>query len=236
MGKDRMKRGCRILYIFITLAVFPVNLNAGETVRINDTFSHDLVVRLFPAEHRFSAKDTITVPETHQREFHFLIHGGLKPVSLTQGVVISRETGEQGKNRPESYRVMLPAGQRSFALEYQGSVYHPLEAYGKEEARGFSQTPGIISEEGVYLAGSSFWYPVFDDGLMTFKLQVLLPPQWDAVSQGERTRHIKKEDGTSVSWESPEPQEEIVSYECPNCGKPVSETDTKCPHCGVMFS
>ena len=34
----------------------------------------------------------------------------------------------------------------------------------------------------------------------------------------------------------PESQEEAVSYECPNCGKPVSESDTKCPHCGVMFS
>jgi hypothetical protein len=124
-------------------------------------------------------------------------------------VVISRETGEQGKNLPESYRVMLPAGQRSFTLEYQGSIYHPLEAYGKEEARGFSQTPGIISEEGVYLAGSSFWYPVFDEGLITFNLQVLLPPRWDAVSQGERREHIKKEDKTLVRWESPEPQEEI---------------------------
>jgi DNA-directed RNA polymerase subunit RPC12/RpoP len=27
-----------------------------------------------------------------------------------------------------------------------------------------------------------------------------------------------------------------ASYECPSCGKPVGESDTKCPHCGVMFS
>lgn len=35
---------------------------------------------------------------------------------------------------------------------------------------------------------------------------------------------------------SPQAPEEAVSYECPNCGKPVSETDAKCPHCGAMFS
>ncbi len=28
---------------------------------------------------------------------------------------------------------------------------------------------------------------------------------------------------------------EQLSYECPNCGKPVSESDTKCPHCGAAF-
>ena len=29
---------------------------------------------------------------------------------------------------------------------------------------------------------------------------------------------------------------EEVEYECPNCGKPVLESDTKCPHCGALFS
>lgn len=29
--------------------------------------------------------------------------------------------------------------------------------------------------------------------------------------------------------------EDVVGYECPNCGKPVSENDPKCPHCGVDF-
>ncbi len=30
-------------------------------------------------------------------------------------------------------------------------------------------------------------------------------------------------------------QSHDVAYECPNCGKPVSETDTECPNCGVKF-
>jgi rubrerythrin len=29
---------------------------------------------------------------------------------------------------------------------------------------------------------------------------------------------------------------EKLEYECPACGKPVGESDDKCPHCGAMFS
>ncbi len=25
-------------------------------------------------------------------------------------------------------------------------------------------------------------------------------------------------------------------YQCPSCGKPVGESDTKCPNCGAMFT
>jgi len=28
---------------------------------------------------------------------------------------------------------------------------------------------------------------------------------------------------------------EAVEYECPVCGKSVSESDTRCPHCGAQF-
>ena len=31
---------------------------------------------------------------------------------------------------------------------------------------------------------------------------------------------------------APEP----VEYECPNCGKPVGEKDSACPHCGASFT
>jgi hypothetical protein len=50
---------------------------------------------------------------------------------------------------------------------------------------------------------------MFEDKLLTFKLRLELPPDWDAVSQGERTYHAKDISSTIVKWESPEPQEEI---------------------------
>ena len=97
----------------------------------------------------------------------------------------------------------------AFVLRYGGIIDHPVMQYGKEQARGYSHTPGLISEEGVYLAGSSYWYPIFDVPFVTFRINAELPSGWDAVSQGVRASHNKEEQRTNVSWESPEPQEEI---------------------------
>ncbi|MDH4230852.1 MAG: M20/M25/M40 family metallo-hydrolase [Nitrospirota bacterium] len=204
-----MKRICGVIVLCLSLFAFPAELPAGETTGTAGTVSHDLKIVLVPGEHRFWAKDTITVPDRFQGEFHFLLHRGLEPSSPTPGVSISREADEQGKNIYESFRVALPAGQNVFEIAYEGTIYHPVEALGKEQARGVRQTPGIISEEGVYLAGSSFWYPFLETSLVSFTLEVELPQGWEAVSQGERTEHLKKGDRTLVRWESPEPQDEI---------------------------
>jgi hypothetical protein len=198
-----MKRLFSATLILLTLAPIPVSLKAQEPVR------HDLRVALYPKEHRLTAKDTITVPENLLPELQFLLHSGLEPSSPTPGVRIIRETGKPGTIPLESLRVRLPPGKNTFVLEYGGKIHHPLEAYGKEHARGFRQTPGMISGEGVYLAGSSFWYPIFGDRFVTFTLQVEVPSEWNAVSQGELTFHAREVDTTSVRWESPEPQEEI---------------------------
>ena len=76
-------------------------------------------------------------------------------------------------------------------------------------ARGFSESPGIISDIGVYLAGSTYWVPYFNDDLITFNLTAKTPAGWKTVSQGTRT---KDEDVNGVHidrWESPEPMEEV---------------------------
>ncbi|MGQ9588195.1 MAG: zinc ribbon domain-containing protein [Thermoplasmata archaeon] len=41
------------------------------------------------------------------------------------------------------------------------------------------------------------------------------------------------EEGPSESAES---VSESVEYECPVCGKSISESDSKCPHCGAWFA
>ncbi len=204
-----MKRLLSIFFAYLALLVFPVNLNAGDTIPPETEISHNLCVKLSPAEHLLDVKDTITVPVNPRRELHFLLHRGLGPKSPTPGVIIRKENDDQAKTLFDSFKVILPAGLRTFMLEYHGSIYHPVESYGNEQARGISKTPGIISEKGTYLDGNSYWYPVFDIKLISFILEVELPTPWDAVSQGERTEHFKNKEKTLVRWESPEPQDEI---------------------------
>ncbi|HKZ56724.1 MAG TPA: M20/M25/M40 family metallo-hydrolase, partial [Thermodesulfovibrionales bacterium] len=192
--------------ILFVLIMMPVCLKAVEPSKI---IHHDLKVVLYPENHHISAQDTITFPESHLGEFQFLLHRGLNPFSPTSGVKIIGEKEQSEDVLFELFRVKLPPDLKTFVIKYNGNIYHPIEPYGKEQARGFKNTPGIISNEGVYLSGSSFWYPQFDEGMVTFNLEVELPSRWDAISQGERSFHEKEKDKTIVRWKSPEPQDEI---------------------------
>jgi hypothetical protein len=188
------------------LMMLPGRDASADAVR--DLVHHEIEATLSPRDHVIEVQDRITLPRGFAREFTFLLHRGLHPEVKTQGVSIRRER-IHGNSDAESHRVKLPSELSSFVVTYRGVIYHPVEPVGKETSQGFSDTPGIISEEGVYLSERSYWYPVFDKRFITFSLQTELPAGWDAVSQGKRMPHDKKKGVTAVRWESPEPQEEI---------------------------
>jgi len=189
----------------VAVALFSQISSAQATMAV----LHDLKIQLYPEEQRFDAQDTVTLPDRLLAEPMFVLHKGLKPSSPTPGVAIGPSTEEHPGAFIESFKVDLPTEIKTFVIQYGGKIHHPLELYGEEHARGFKQTSGIISEKGVYLAGSSFWYPVFGDALLRFKLVITLSGDWDAVSQGERTRHDRGGKQTLVQWESAKPHEEV---------------------------
>jgi hypothetical protein len=165
-------------------------------------------VSLYPGDHRLAVEDTITLPDGHGREAVILLHEGLVPAPVTSGIIIRRNERQEEGGIAAFYRVELPEGTKAFTIRYEGALFHRLDE-GGEQARGFSSTPGMISREGVFLSGASFWYPVVEGRMVAFRLQIKLPGGWDAVSQGRRGEHLKEKDRTVVSWESPEPQEEV---------------------------
>lgn len=199
----------RMIMTLAAFFLFFAGADAAEHGGEAKTIRHELRVILSPEEGRIDAEDRITLPEGMAGEFDMLLHKGMNPSAVTPGARI-RRTGDHGGGPVpiERFRVTLPAGLGSFTLRYAGRISHPLEAVGKEQARGFRKTAGIISGDGVYLDGGSYWYPRIDDGMVTFSLFVDLPSGWDAVSQGERSGHEKGR-RTFVQWDSPELQEEI---------------------------
>ncbi|UCC57499.1 MAG: M20/M25/M40 family metallo-hydrolase [Gammaproteobacteria bacterium] len=183
---------------------------------------HALDVVLSPDRSYIEATDTISLSSDKARELEFVLHPGLKPVMLTRGVVLTaiggaaearlpalnNASGSAGP-APSRYRVELPSGQTRFVLRYHGHVQHELQQGGEEYARGFRETPGTITGQGVFLAGRSFWYPYIADELMTFDLSLQLPQDWYGMSQGER---VARESGTEYvreQWRCESPQEEI---------------------------
>lgn len=202
-----MHRRCSICFSVLFLVAFPILARAGEPIH------HELKIVLEPEKHRIRVQDTLTLPArmlqpAQANKVQFALHQGLHPISVTAGVEIRQEnnrpfiSSDQTPSVPlERFNLTLPNGQRTFVLVYGGEILHALQKTGEEYGRSFSETPGIISPEGVFLAGISYWYPRFNDDLLTFTMEVKLPEGWKAVSQGQRIR-----EGT---WRSLDPQDEI---------------------------
>jgi aminopeptidase N len=210
------------LYVLFLIPVIPATPLYAQSY-----IHHEMEILLQPEQHSLFIRDIITLPESFLPEnggsIYFSLHSGMQPVSTTPGVSIIREEGKPDSAHSNSYtdtptqeecvfqedfRVTLPAGVHRFEVNYKGEIHHPLQE-GEVYARSFSETPGIISPQGIYLNGSTYWYPVFNDDLVTFTMDVRLPRSWDIITQGERIEHREEDTGIHIRWKSEEPQDEI---------------------------
>jgi Peptidase family M28/PDZ domain/Peptidase family M1 domain len=147
---------------------------------------HALRVDIDPVGHRIAVEDTITSPA-----------GTALP-----------DLPEDALPFDVAHAARLDA--RTIRLRYAATIDHPISREGEDYARGFAETEGTIQAEGVFLGGTSRWYASYgDDGLVTFDLDVTLPPGWDAMSQGKRVVHDRADTGTHVRFTCDDPQEEI---------------------------
>ncbi|MHC4600851.1 MAG: M20/M25/M40 family metallo-hydrolase, partial [Planctomycetota bacterium] len=195
---------------------------------------HRMTATLEPAEHRIEVTDEVTLPAGRaEGTLKFLLHGNLEVLSLTPGVAVGPDAGEiraedfgidpkdfsasSAVNRKKYAVVFLnrPEGAVTFTLRYRGRIHHPIRQLAQEYARGFSLTPGLIAEQGVYLGGATWWTPWFNDRLFTFELTTSVPEGWDTVSQGKRTRHEVKGGRRVTRWDSKEPMEEVYLIAAP---------------------
>jgi aminopeptidase N len=200
--------------------LLPASVSARQVIR------HELHVVLRPDHHTLLVTDSITLPETlppaGAEPRYFALYAGLSPRPLTAGVQLVRQPTETlsvpgdshvnvgGLRLPlERYAVMLPAGTRTFALQYQGAIRHAAPPQDPQDAWSMPEISGMLATEGVYLSGATHWYPRFNDEMVTFTVDVQLPLTWEVISQGKRTRHARVNDATYVRWESPAVQEDI---------------------------
>jgi aminopeptidase N len=204
----------RSILIF-TLLIF-AGLSSAQYI------NHNLEIVLTPDSNFVKVTDVITMPvDSARQEVQFQLHADLvlaevdssANYSIRQIAVNDTDSTAIQTDVPlKSYLVQINNGgaeKLSLKLEYQGEINHPIEQQAKEYARGFSQTPGIINDQGVYLSGSTYWIPKFDDELVTFNMTVYTPPEWDVVSQGTRTQREGVGAQNLFRWESPQPMDEV---------------------------
>jgi hypothetical protein len=105
------------------------------------------------------------------------------------------------------YRVALPAAGGTVRLLYAGRFDFGLSDPKEEYTRGFRETAGIVSRDGVYLAGNGFWYPHASRELVEYGMEVTQPEGWHVVSAGNGTSRDAR---GRARWESHGPADEIT--------------------------
>ncbi|RPJ84845.1 MAG: M28 family peptidase, partial [Acidobacteria bacterium] len=194
---------------------------AAYAAPAQDPVQHAMKVALDPANHRLVVTDTVTLASPPSGgAVDFVLNGALRLTSSTppaREVPIGTDSPFFGINgtsvdlerevRVKRYRVTLPPGAKpELRLAYEGQVNFGLSDEKEQYTRGFRETAGILGPEGVYLAGSGFWYPSFNRDLLTFTLEVEQPDGWHVISQGNGSSRAV--DGRA-RWDSGGPMDEI---------------------------
>lgn len=154
---------------------------------------HTLTVGVDPTAHRLSVSDQILLPAGKPAEFllnaNLLIRRATPEVEEIPVGDVSFFGINAGAEIPKAvelkrYRARTAPPGGVLALEYQGPFDFGLADAREEYTRGFRETAGILGPQGVYLAGSGFWYPHLGPELIEFQLTAAAPPGWHLISQG----------------------------------------------------
>lgn len=202
------------LLVMTTLAGFAQQKNTVQhilTVQINPTTAHIVV--------------TDSIINLQSVEIEFSLNASLTPALFSKNAKAEKMASEEkakdvGMDRDDSggtgstikvnkWKVKLKKGSGSFVVQYEGKIDFSFSGSKEDYARGFSESPGMISETGIYLAGSTFWVPALPEKDIAYTITTTLPAGWKTVSQGERTKEITKGDQHIDSWKCDTPQEEV---------------------------
>ncbi len=181
----------------------------------SQSIHHELNVDLNISDKSIEVIDSITFPAKYFNEHDTLfcfLNKNLKLQSLDKNYKLSKIEQNDTSNIFYKYIIkVLNSGKDNLTipLKYYGKITDEITTGAAEYARGFSETSGIISDEGVFMAGSTYWIPAFEESLFSFNLTVTLEPGWNVVSQGKRTINEIAGDKRKVRYESPEPMDEI---------------------------
>ncbi|NDF86104.1 MAG: peptidase M28, partial [Gammaproteobacteria bacterium] len=189
-----------------------------------ESASHYVVqATLDPAARTLEAEVQLEVPaESAGRSVEFLLASSLQIVAAEPAIErlpvegVRAFTGINGSataitasGRAARYRAVLTAGSRSIRLRYRGKIDFGFDTPGQEYARGFSETAGTINEQGVYLAGSTLWYPYLGETLFTFDLTASAPAGWQLISPGSGTAGTPDATISVARWKVTTPVDEL---------------------------
>ena len=176
----------------------------------SQSIHHNLNVQLSIRKQAVVVIDTIRFPENvvqKQDTIFFELNKNLKINPVNPDFQLLKVAGENTK--AIRYALLPVRASGVLVLEYAGRIADSLQSGAAEYARGFSETDGIISKKGVYLAGSTFWVPAFDNPLVSYTLTTRLPKGWLVVSQGKRTLNKVSDSVRIIRYDCVHPQDQV---------------------------
>ena len=189
---------------------------------LSQTVKHNVECRIDPRASYIHVKDSLFFDT--ENDFLFRLNAGFKIITHSKNVKIELlskavNSSDIGMDRDDAgdgkgvltnlWSVVFKRNRGAFFIEYEGKVDSVLKKDKNDYQRGFTESPGIICDSGVYLAGSTYWLPTIKDHLTTFVVSIGLPSDWKSVSQGERLFSGKKEGKHVDIWKCDKPQEEV---------------------------
>ena len=145
----------------------------------NVAIHHVLKVQIQPGTSHIVVVDSVFT--VGMDELVFSLNASLTPTFFSKNVkaeqlVADAEAKDIGMDRDDSggndsglklskWKLILKKGTNSFVVHYEGEISVPFSESEENYQRGFAESPGIISETGIYLAGSTYWVPTVDEKL-----------------------------------------------------------------------
>lgn len=199
----------RVMSVTILFVICCALATAEEPIR------HTLQVTLDPNLSSIHVVDRMTLPrDIDLSRTTFQLHGQLQLESNTNLIRTGSDTTQAGVPL-QSFQLSHTDPDGTVTVSYAGALHHQLAGPQEESERSFSETPGLISKEGVFLANSTLWYPHVPNRMLSFSLDVRLPAGWTAVSQGARVLNENSSSATRVTWEENQPQDDIYLVAAP---------------------
>ncbi|MCB0806004.1 MAG: hypothetical protein KDC05_09420 [Bacteroidales bacterium] len=182
-----------------------------QTSGFSQMIHHEIHADLDIQNHTITVTDEVKIPATMipaNGKLIFSLNTSLEVSITDENIELTQESTNEFSS---DYSLVIEKnGSETFTVpfSYSGVINDQIEENAAAVARGFSETSGLITADGVYLGGSTLWLPDFEEPLFTFNLEVTLPSDWSVVSQGKRTQNEISGEKRTVRYESPNPDEE----------------------------
>jgi Peptidase family M28/Peptidase family M1 domain/PDZ domain len=193
---------------YFQIIIMLLVINSLVFAQKSEEVYHHLNVKIDIETTEIFVRDSMVFEEKNS-EKAFYLNAVFEPICLTKNASIKKVSTDK-ETEVDLEKWVVKSKSKTLVVSYSGIINVGLEAQGKEEyQRGFSETSGTINEKGVYLAGSTYWVPSFDNKFMVYSLSTELPKEWSCVSQGKRTRSVVLNNKHYDTWVCEKPQEEV---------------------------